>query len=134
MIPKAARPRKRGPRKPQPPCIGMGGDYADIAATVRRSAPVPDVLLDLRQPSPSELILAQCWSGALRDAALAPEVAMREDALDWIGRVVSRLPATEDREAAHGPLVVSLLDLLVAVADVLVEASPCEATDSFSHC
>lgn len=86
--------------------LNMGADLSEIIELVREQTPVPDVHLDLRQPQPAELILSQVWAGGLRDAALAKDPEERQQALDWVKGVVTRLGS---------PRVVSLLDLLVAV-------------------
>ena len=87
-------------------CPNMGSDLSEIIEIVRESTHVPDVLLDLRQPQPAELILSQVWAGGLRDAALAKDPEERQQALDWVTGVVARLGT---------PKVCTLLDLLVAI-------------------
>jgi hypothetical protein len=96
--------------------VNQGSDYSEIIEIVRASnIPVPDVILDLSQPRPTEFILAQCWAGALRDAALARQPFLKEEALAWVQDVINRLGA---------PKTVSLLDLLVAVAGALRASNP----------
>ena len=88
-------------------CPNMGSDLSEIVELVRLKTHVPKVLMDLRQPQPAELILAQIWAGGLRDAALARDLDERQEALDWVKGVVARLGT---------PKVCSLLNLLIAVA------------------
>lgn len=87
-------------------CCNMGSDLSEIVEIVREKTHVPKVLMDLRSPQPAEFILSQVWAGGLRDAALARDPGEREQALDWVKGVVTRLGS---------PKVVSLLDLLVAI-------------------
>jgi len=87
-------------------CPNMGTDLSEIVELVRLKTPVPNVHLDLGSPQPAEFILCQVWAGGLRDAALAKDPEERQQALDWVKGVVTRLGS---------PKAVSLLDLLVAI-------------------
>jgi hypothetical protein len=92
---------------------GAGADYGDVVEIVRATVPqLPDVHLDLRCPTPTDVLLSQCWAGGLRDAALSSEDWLREAALAWVAAVVDRL---------NGAPVVSLLSLLLVVGEQLVE-------------